>query len=149
MLLKTRSLGSVLFIAAVVSGEAPYPPSSVITDMSLDWSTHRRQAIGSDNWQLTWAQDDHQYGAWGDGGGFGGTNSNGRVGLGFGRIEGDWDNYRGFNVWGGKNPENPAHLIIPTFLVYGKNNDSLNTVRGTFNRRIRPARRARSSVPQN
>ena len=182
----------------------------MISDIILDWSTHQRQAVGSDNWQLTWADDDHQYGAWGDGGGFGGTNSSGRVGLG--RIEGDRDNYRGFNVWGGKDPENPAqfagkswgticvdgvlyswvipdepdtvgprdhyryiqlawstdhaahwtradggpprdasrrgapwrrwredNLIIPTFLVYGKNNDSLNTVRGTF--QPLPARR--------
>ncbi len=79
-----------------------YPPSPVIAGLSLDWSTHRRHALGSDNWQLTWADDDHQYGAWGDGGGFGGSNDEGRVGLGFARIEGDWQNYRGFNVWGGK-----------------------------------------------
>ena len=93
-----------------VTADAPYPPSPVINGVSLDWSTHRREAVGSDNWQLTWADDDHQYGAWGDGGGFGGTNSNGRVGLGFGRIEGDWDNYKGYNVWGGRNPENPAQF---------------------------------------
>jgi len=73
----------------------------------LDWSTHQRHAQGSDNFQLTWADDDHQYGWWGDGGGFGGTNTDGRVSLGFARIEGDGNNYRGYNVWGGKNAENP------------------------------------------
>ncbi|MBM4028340.1 MAG: DUF4185 domain-containing protein [Planctomycetes bacterium] len=99
-----------LCAASMTVAEAPYPPSPVIADMVLDWSTHRREALGSDNWQLTWADDDHQYGAWGDGGGFGGTNSDGRVGLGFGRVEGDWDNYRGSNVWGGKDPENPAQF---------------------------------------
>ena len=90
--------------------EAPYPSSPVIADLHLDWSTHRRAAPGSDNFQLTWADDDHQYGWWGDGGGFGGTNSDGRVGLGFARIEGDADNWRGLNVWGGKSPENPAQF---------------------------------------
>lgn len=87
-----------------------YPPSPVIAGLSLDWSTHRRHALCSDNWQLTWADDDHQYGAWGDGGGFGGSNDEGRVGLGFARIEGDWQNYRGFNVWGGKGAEHPAQF---------------------------------------
>jgi hypothetical protein len=100
----------ILLLAAAVQAAAPYPPSPVLAGIVLDWSTHQRQAVGSDNWQLTWADDDHQYGAWGDGGGFGGTNNTGRVGLGFGRIEGTWDNYRGFNVWGGLNPENPAQF---------------------------------------
>ena len=89
-------------------GVAPYPPSPVITDMRLDWSTHRRYAQGSDNWPITWADDDHQYTAWGDGGGFGGTNQDGRVSLGVARIEGPWNNYKGYNVWGGKDSENQA-----------------------------------------
>ncbi len=96
--------------AARTFAEGPYPSSPVIAEVVLDWSTHRRHAQGSDNFQLTWADDGHQYGAWGDGGGFGGTNSDGRVGLGFARIEGDWGIYRGFNVWGGKDPESPARF---------------------------------------
>jgi len=86
----------------------PYPPSRVIKAVELDWSTHDRRAQGSDNWQLTWADDGHQYAPWGDGGGFGGTNSDGRVSLGVARVEGSWKSYRGFNVWGGKNAKNPA-----------------------------------------
>lgn len=86
----------------------PYPPSPVIARMTFDWSTHDRRAQGSDNWQLTWAADDHQYAAWGDGGGFGGTNSDGRVSLGVARVEGPWNNYKGYNVWGGKNAAHPA-----------------------------------------
>ncbi len=50
----------------------PYPPSDHIADIQLDWLTHQRHAQGSDNFQLTWADDNHLYGAWGDGGGFGG-----------------------------------------------------------------------------
>jgi len=86
----------------------PYPKSKTITGLALDWSTHRRSAIGSDNFQLTWADDDHLYGAWGDGGGFGGSNSNGRVGLGVARITGGPDNYEGKNIWGGYQPETAA-----------------------------------------
>lgn len=99
---------TALLIATATAARIPYPPSPVIEDVQLDWLTHRREALGSDNWQLAWADDDHQYGAWGDGGGFAGSNNDGRVGLGFGRIEGNGDNYKGFNVWGGKKAENPA-----------------------------------------
>lgn len=81
----------------------PYAPSRLLAGITFDWTTHHRDALGSDNWQLTWADDDHLYGAWGDGGGFGGSNSDGRVSLGYARIEGDWSGYRGVNIWGGKN----------------------------------------------
>jgi hypothetical protein len=93
-----------------VSSESPYPPSGVIEGVDWDLGTHETAAPGSDNWPTTWADDGHLYTAWGDGGGFGGTNNNGRVSLGVARIEGNWDNYSGFNVWGGKNPENPAQF---------------------------------------
>src|SRR5688572_16126470 len=73
---------------------APYEASAIIGGWRLDWSTHQRHAPGSDNWPITWAGDDHQYTAWGDGGGFGGSNSDRRVSLGVARIEGTWDNYR-------------------------------------------------------
>jgi len=51
--------------------EAPYPPSPVI--MSLTWApsyTIVRQASGSDNWPITWGDDDKLYTAFGDGWGF-------------------------------------------------------------------------------
>jgi hypothetical protein len=110
--MRTIAITCTVLLAARVAvvAAAPYAPSPVIAGMKLDWSTHQRHALGSDNFQLTWAGDDHQYGAWGDGGGFGGTNSDGRVGLGFARVEGGWDDYKGFNVWGGKDHENPAQF---------------------------------------
>ena len=95
-------------LSGSLTARPPYPPSKLIREMALDWSTHKRDAIGSDNWQLTWADDDHLYGAWGDGGGFGGTNSDGRVSLGFARVEGDWTSYKGVNLWGGRDALNPA-----------------------------------------
>jgi len=82
--------------------------SQTITGIRFDWSTYQRLARGSDNWPITWCEDDNQYTSWGDGGGFGGTNDDGRVSLGFARIEGDYPNFTGHNVWGGRNPENPS-----------------------------------------
>ena len=86
---------------------APYPPSPVIADIVWDWSSHRRRAAGSDNWPITWADDDHQYTTWGDGGGFEGTNVTGRVTFGVARIEGGHEDYTGINIMGGVNPEQP------------------------------------------
>lgn len=90
---------------------SPYPPSPVISKIDFDWSTHEQQAPGSDNWPITWADDDHQYASWGDGGGFGGRNRAGRVSLGVARIEGGSDDYSGHNVWGGLMSEHPARFM--------------------------------------
>jgi hypothetical protein len=89
---------------------APYPASRFICGVGFQKSGHRRQAPGSDNWPVTWADDNNQYTAWGDGGGFRGTNSDGRTSLGVARVSGDHNSYSGKNVWGGKNPENPAQF---------------------------------------
>ena len=73
--------------------------------MTFNAKSHRRQAQGSDNWPVTWSSDGNQYAIWGDGGGFGGTESDGRASLGVARIEGDRHNYRGMNRFGGKHAE--------------------------------------------
>jgi hypothetical protein len=86
-----------------VQSELPYPPSTLIRGVDFDWSTHVRLAEGSDNWAITWADDDHQYAAFGDGGGFGGTDDIGRVSLGVARILGSFENYQPLNLWGGHN----------------------------------------------
>lgn len=95
-------------VAVLLAATPPYPASPVIARAEFDFSTHRRLAPGSDNWPVTWADDGHLYTVWGDGGGFGGTNSLGRVLLGVARIEGDATNYTGKNLWGGHQPERPA-----------------------------------------
>lgn len=91
--------------------QSPYPKSQVIEGISFNWSSHIRLASGSDNWPVTWADDDNQYVVWGDGGGFGGTNGIGRSSIGVARIEGNWHDFKTTNVWGGYNAEN-AHEII-------------------------------------
>lgn len=85
-----------------VAQEQPYPTSKVITGIQIDWKSHQRHAPGSDNFQLTWANDDHQYGIWGDGGGFAGINNKYRVSFGVARIEGNADNYIGYDRYGHK-----------------------------------------------
>ncbi len=102
---------------------AAYPPSSVINYITFDWSTYRKLAPGSDNWAITWADDGHQYAVWGDGGGFGGTNDDGRVSLGVGRIEGPFNGYNGANVWGGKNGENPSQFNGKSYGILAVNGD--------------------------
>ncbi len=46
----------------------------------------------------TWGPDGHLYAAWGDGGGFGGTNSDARVSMGFARIEGPPESFLALNI---------------------------------------------------
>jgi hypothetical protein len=109
--------GSALLFVLIVScvsgapdsAESPYPPSPVISGIAWDPpSTIVRKAPGSDNWPTTWASDGNLYASWGDGGGFGGTNRNGRVSLGVARMVGNPDTFVGQNVWGGENGEAQA-----------------------------------------
>ena len=89
---------------------APYAPSRVAAGIHWDFSTvpSARQAIGSDIWAMTWAADGNLYAAFGDGGGFEGTErskATGRTSLGFARIGGtpqinDARAITGHNVWG-------------------------------------------------
>ena len=94
--------------------QAPYPDSPVIDSITWDFSTMIGLAQGSDLWPTTWGPDDHVYTSWGDGGGFGGTNADGRVSLGFARMEGPPESFVGVNVWGGKASENPAQFTGKT-----------------------------------
>lgn len=55
----------------VWNDEPPYPRSSVVTGVEwADTTQIIRLADGSDNWPLTWADDDDLYTAYGDGWGF-------------------------------------------------------------------------------
>ncbi len=91
-------------IIAALTGEpqktsaAPYPLSEVIR--GIDWApkeTIVRQAKGSDNWPLTWADDDRQYTAYGDGWGFEPFVKE-KLGLGFARVDELADDFRGVNI---------------------------------------------------
>jgi hypothetical protein len=86
------------------AAEPPYPPSKIITAVSWDFSqtTTQRVAQGSDIWPLTWGADGELYTAWGDGGGFTGNDSRGRVSIGFGKLTGSPNDasLAGHNIWG-------------------------------------------------
>ena len=104
----------------------PYPRSSVITGIDFDRSTLTHAATGSDQFGYTTASDGNIYVAWGDGGGFGGTNSLGRASLGVARLLGTPPSWQGINVWGGVNPlstdrlrwERPAMASSPSSGAY-------------------------------
>lgn len=89
-----------------------FDKSPVIRNVTFDLDSIRTDGLGSDNWVVTWADDDHQYVSWGDG-----------VGFGFGRIEGDFPDFTVHNVSGGKNSEHP---IDPVFDGTGFGNEKGN-----------------------
>src|SRR5207248_4431350 len=116
---------------------SPYPPSAFIEGIDWQWDTLRTAAPGSDLWPVTWARDGNLYAAWGDGGGFGGTDQDGRVAMGFARIEGPPERFAGFNVNGGKEPEHrasfPKHGKMGGLLAVGARLYGwLNTQNGTW-----------------
>ncbi len=79
-------------------GAAPYPPSPVIK--GIEWApadTIIRRASGSDNWPITWADDDNQYTAYGDGWGFE-PKTKKKLSLGIAKIVGSPPDFRGFNI---------------------------------------------------
>jgi CubicO group peptidase (beta-lactamase class C family) len=76
----------------------PCPPSPVIREVR--WApvdTVVRRARGSDNWPLTWADDDALYGAYGDGKGFEPFVER-NLSLGLARIEGGPADFTGTNL---------------------------------------------------
>ena len=80
------------------SAAAPYPPSEVIT--GIDWAPVdqiARKAEGSDNWPMTWGDDDAQYTAYGDGWGFE-PKTPAKLSLGFARVTGGPDDFAGVNI---------------------------------------------------
>jgi hypothetical protein len=109
---------TVSSVALAATAAPPYPHSKVITGVSWDLSTvtSLRKAQGSDIWPTAWAADGNLYGAWGDGGGFGGaqiSSSAARTSLGIAMISGmpavgNTSSYAGTNIWG-QAPEYAKH----------------------------------------
>jgi len=81
---------------------APYPCSARFSGIVFDWASHRRYAVESDNWPLTWAGDGAQYAAWGDG--YGLTRIPGETrtfSLGISRLAGSPEKLRGKDIYHG------------------------------------------------
>ena len=85
-------------MAANTKEAPPYPPSPVIK--GIEWApveTIVRKASGSDNWPVTWADDDNQYSAYGDGWGFE-PKTEKKLSLGIVKIAGPPTDFQGINV---------------------------------------------------
>ena len=89
-------LSSILSVITVAN--PPYPPSTVIK--KIVWApadTITRKADGSDNWPITWADDDAIYTTWGDGWGFEPKVPN-KLSMGFAHIVGTPGNFTASNI---------------------------------------------------
>lgn len=89
--------------ARASAATSPYPQSTVIFGMTLDFTKHVRRASSSDNWPLTWAANDHQYASWGDGFGFDGGTT--KMSLGYSRIEGPAVGFTARDTYGSEGAE--------------------------------------------
>ncbi len=76
----------------------PYPPSPVIRKVTFaPAASIVRKAVGSDVWPLTWADNNAQYTAYGDGWGFE-PRTKKKLSLGFARITRGPDDFAGTNI---------------------------------------------------
>lgn len=83
---------------AAAAAVAPYPRSPVIA--GVEWapaSSIVRRARGSDNWPITWADDDNLYTAYGDGKGFA-PFVDVKLSMGLARISGSADSFKAENL---------------------------------------------------
>ncbi|HEX8912942.1 MAG TPA: serine hydrolase [Humisphaera sp.] len=75
------------------------PPSPVIRGVTWDAEeTVVRLAVGSDNWPMTWADDGHQYTAFGDGWGFQREAGERKLSVGVARVEGSPPDVKGVDI---------------------------------------------------
>ncbi len=87
--------------SAAAHPDAPCPPSEAI--VGLGWAPQQqivRRARGSDNWPLTWADDDALYTAYGDGWGFEPRVPE-KLSLGLARVTGGPEDPVGVNIRSG------------------------------------------------
>ena len=78
--------------------ELPYPRSDVIRDVTFaPVSSIVRKGVDSDNWPITWADDENQYTSYGDGWGFKPYTEK-KLSLGFGKIIGSPTDFHGVNI---------------------------------------------------
>jgi len=100
-------------------GPQPYPQSTYISGVTfgnliLDKDVNAPDYASGDQWAGTWADDGHLYMGWGDGTGFGHRGvwrDRWTSFMGLARIEGMPPNHRGFDVWGGYEPESQAGAL--------------------------------------
>ena len=105
-------------LMSTIAVQAPYPPSPVIRGATFG-NEIKRSAIDSDNWPLTWGDDDALYTSYGDGYGFEPFIEK-KLGMGFARVTGSADGYQGVNLrsdaervgGGAKSPKASGILMV-------------------------------------
>ena len=84
--------------ASVKTLQPPYPVSPVIRKVTFaPAASIVRKALGSDIWPLTWADDNAQYTAYGDGWGFK-PRAEKKLSLGYARVMGGPNDFAGTNI---------------------------------------------------
>jgi hypothetical protein len=85
-------------VVALARSKPPYPESPVIAGVTfVPEKEIIRRAIDSDNWPITWGDDDAMYTSYGDGEGFE-PFVNHKLSLGFAKVLGSPADFRGVNV---------------------------------------------------
>jgi CubicO group peptidase (beta-lactamase class C family) len=85
-------------VVEAASSKPPYPRSQLISGVSFaPEATIVREAVESDNWPITWGDDDAQYTSYGDGWGFE-PNTDRKLSLGLAKITGPAAGFQGVNI---------------------------------------------------
>jgi CubicO group peptidase (beta-lactamase class C family) len=84
--------------ARIAGSQPPYPKSAAIRGVSFaPEESIVRRAIDSDNWPMTWGDDDAQYTSYGDGEGFEPL-LNTKLSMGFAKVTGSPGEFQGINI---------------------------------------------------
>lgn len=86
----------IFFTTTTFAVNSPFPQSDYITKVEIG-PTIKSAAQGSDNWPVTWADNDNLYVTFGDGNGFE-TNPTPRLSMGFAVVTGNPANFVGTNI---------------------------------------------------
>jgi len=82
----------------IAASKPPYPPSAQIRGVTFAPEDRIvRKAIDSDNWPITWGDDDAQYTSYGDGVGFEPFLKT-KLSMGFAKITGSSSDFQGANI---------------------------------------------------
>lgn len=114
------------------NGDDPYIEPVILTGITIDWSTLRKAAEGSDNFATTWAYNDLQYTTYGDGWGF--SKVGAKVSLGVSSIHGDFENQTYTDLWRDGNGKSYGILGVNGALImwvgeWGSMEDTWNRTR--------------------
>jgi len=100
--------------ATSANGDPAYCPSTVLNAVTVGWGSASIQLNGSDLWAQTLGSDGDQYGFFGDGDGFGGSQAQGapKVSWGTAAITSSTPGSLtgAVNVYGGLNAQHPANI---------------------------------------